>query len=91
MQTHDGPDVSCNINRLVYLKNETLCEQIKSLDLRDKRAIFQIMRETTDLNEHTLFPLYGFTAGKFAIYHVLTENMRRSAKSSSRTLKSKKT
>jgi len=50
---------------------------VESLKVKDKRAIFHIMRRTEDLSELTFFPKYGFTAGDFAIWQVLAENKKK--------------
>jgi len=46
---------------------------VSNLRVKDKRFLFNNMRNP-DVNEHTFFPRYGFTAGEFAVYQKLTEN-----------------
>lgn len=49
---------------------------IESLKVKDKRAIFHIMRRAENLTENTFFPTYGFTAGEFAIWQILTDTKK---------------
>jgi hypothetical protein len=53
-----------------------LSKYIEQLRVRDKRQIFQIMRKTVNLSDNTFFPMYGFTAGEFSVWQVLSENRK---------------
>lgn len=53
-----------------------LSRVVESLRVRDKRFLFQIMRNTTSLTHDTFFPCYGFTAGEFAMWQVLSEQRK---------------
>ena len=60
-------------------KFQNLRQYFADLRVRDKRAIFLLMRTASDtLNTDTFFPVYGFTAGEFAVGQVLAENNRKS-------------
>jgi len=63
-----------------YNKVSVMKEAISHLRVKDKRAIFLLMRTAADqLTVDTFFPLQGFTAGEFAVGQVLAENNRKSA------------
>ena len=65
-------------NLATFRKFETMKDVIAQLQVRDKRAIFLLMRTAADeLNTDTFFPLQGFTAGEFAVGQVLAENNRK--------------
>jgi hypothetical protein len=64
-----------------YQKFTAMKEAIAHLRVRDKRAIFLLMRTAADqLTVDTFFPLQGFTAGEFAVGQVLAENNRKNMK-----------
>lgn len=49
------------------------------LNNKSKRDLYAFMRYAGgQLNVHTLFPLYGMTAGEFAVHQVLNGNHRKS-------------
>jgi hypothetical protein len=57
-----------------YLKFQTMASAISKLRVRDKRSIFLLMRTAEEeLNVDIFFPLFGFTAGEFAVGQVLAE------------------
>lgn len=63
-----------------YNKFNNMKNAIAHLRVRDKRAIFLLMRTAADeLNVDTFFPLQGFTAGEFAVGQVLADNNRKPA------------
>ena len=72
----------CLITYPTWKKYVVLSKFIEQLRVRDKRQIFQIMRRAENLTESTFFPHYGFTAGEFSVWQVLSENRksRRSTK-----------
>lgn len=49
---------------------------VDKMRVREKRSLFNIMR-TQNVDADTLFPAYGLTAGEFATYQVLGDNVRR--------------
>lgn len=61
-----------------FHKFNNMRDAITNLRVRDKRAIFLLMRTASDqLTVDTFFPLQGFTAGEFAVGQVLAENNRK--------------
>ncbi len=52
---------------------------VGSLGIKDKRRLFFHMRKD-DVDEHSFFPKYGFTAGEFAVYQKLTEKIQKDKK-----------
>lgn len=50
---------------------------IASLRVRDKRLLFVLMRNCDSLSVNTFFPWQGFTAGEFAVGHILTDHVRK--------------
>ena len=59
-----------------WKKYIVLSKVIEMLRVRDKRHIFHMMRRTENLTHDTFFPTYGFTAGEFAVWQVLSENRK---------------
>ena len=50
---------------------------VESLRVREKRQIFHIMRRNFSILDHdTFFPMYGITAGEFAVWQVLSESRK---------------
>jgi hypothetical protein len=56
-----------------WKKYIVLSSTVASLRMRDKRIIFDVMRNTPDLTHDTFFPYYGFTAGHFCMWQILSE------------------
>jgi len=56
-----------------WKKYIVLSSTIASLRVRDKRFLFDAMRNTSDLTHNTFFPSYGFTAGHFCLWQILGE------------------
>lgn len=66
-----------------WKKYIVLSRVIGALRVKDKRHIFSIMRRTDELSHETFFPEYGFTAGEFTIWQILSDQRKaRSRKSS---------
>jgi hypothetical protein len=59
-----------------YLFN-ALHGRVSDLKIRDKRKIFQWMRETRNVSELYLLPAFGLTVGEFSVFQVLTESQRK--------------
>jgi hypothetical protein len=59
-----------------WKKYIVLSRVIEALRVRDKRVLFNAMRHTRDLDHNTFFPSYGFAAGEFAVWQVLTEQRK---------------
>ena len=66
----------CLITYPTWKKYVILSKYIEQLRVRDKRHIFQIMRKTENLNDGTFFPKYGFTAGEFSVWQILSEHRK---------------
>lgn len=63
---------------VTFRKYNILHDVIKDFSVKDKRRVFAEMRTTSlNVNSDTFFPQYGFTAGEFATWAVLTENNRK--------------
>jgi hypothetical protein len=62
--------------RLTWTKYMVLSKIIENLRVKDKRALFHMMR-TIPITENSFFPYYGFTAGEFSVWHVLSESGRK--------------
>ena len=60
-----------------WKKYMVISQVINNLRVRDKRLLFQRMRNEEGITHNTLFPEYGFTAGEFATWHVLSDTCRR--------------
>ena len=64
-----------NVESLVtyptWKKTLVLSRVIESLRVRDKRVIFQMIRNHSSIDHNTLLPAYGFTTGEFAVWQVL--------------------
>ena len=60
-----------------WSKYIVMYKHIDRLRVKDKRYIFQLMRTNEHMDQDTYFPEYGFTAGEFAIWQVLSENIRK--------------
>jgi len=61
-----------------YEKINCIKQSIMSLQVKDKRCLFSIMRLTKNLTSNSFFPRYGITAGQFSVFYVLSENNRKS-------------
>ena len=44
----------------------------------DKRQLFYILRTVQNISPNTFFPVYGLTAGEFAVWQILTEYTKKS-------------
>ena len=60
-----------------YYKNCRLWYIVSNLRVKDKRSLFCLMRTGDNISVNTFFPTFGFTAGEFATWQVLTENARK--------------
>lgn len=59
-------------------KNQVLFDVIHRFSVRDKRHLFSVIRNAQiPVTADTFFPQYGFTAGEFSTFIVLTENQRK--------------
>lgn len=68
-------------------KYNSILQKVKSFDTKDKRKIYSIVRaKDGDIDEHTFFPTYGFTAGQYSIFDLLARNPHRNIASASAAL-----
>lgn len=59
-------------------KYDVLYDVIKDFSVKDKRKVFAEMRTAhIEVTPDTFFPHYGFVAGEFAVFAVLTETNRK--------------
>jgi hypothetical protein len=59
-------------------KYDILYSVIKDFSVKDKRRVFADMRTANiKVTADTLFPEFGFVAGEFSVFAVLTENSRK--------------
>ena len=61
----------------VWRKYIVICKAVENLRVRDKRHLFGLMRTCAGVTEDSFFPMYGFTAGEFTIFQVLTDKTRK--------------
>ena len=71
--------MSSEDKRLTWTKYIVLSKMVENLRVKDKRALFHVMR-TSEVDENSFFPNYGFTAGEFSLWHVLSESNRKRRK-----------
>ena len=55
-----------------------LAAKVRDLSMKEKRVIFQVLREDPNPSGDLLFPEYGFTLSEFSVWHVLGECRRKS-------------
>ena len=48
-----------------------LAHVVSELSMRDRRALYQIVRNSGSVNADLFFPQYGFTLSEFAVWNVL--------------------
>ena len=68
------------MNRGEYMTwKKYVCMQlyVERMRVKDKRQIFQILRNYPQCSHDTFLPDFGLTAGEFCIWQVLSENMRK--------------
>lgn len=65
------------ISHTIWKRNQIMYDVIKDFSVKDKRTLFQHMRNYSHIAPDTLFPKYGLTAGQFSTYNILTEHNRR--------------
>lgn len=72
---------------LTAQKYNSILQKVKSFDTKDKRKIYSIVRaKDGDIDEHTFFPTYGFTAGQYSIFDLLARNPQRNIVSAAAAL-----
>lgn len=65
-----------------WKKYIVIANYVQSFRIKDKRMLFNHMRQYPNLSSDTFLPTYGITAGDFAIWQILcnSRNFRRSKK-----------
>ena len=58
-----------------WRKHLVLSTVISSIQIKQKRTIFQLLRSNSDAD--AFLPEFGFTSGSFCIWQILSENKRR--------------
>lgn len=48
-----------------------------SLQIKDKRVLYNLMRNHEDLSPETFLPAYGMTFGEFCIYQVINNTKKK--------------
>lgn len=64
----------------MWKRNVVLENHVALLRVREKRILFVHMRSKS-VDEHTLFPNFGMTAGEFAFWHIVADAERRKRES----------
>ena len=59
-------------------KYQSQWEHVRNMRVRDKRQLFYILRTVQNISPNTFFPVYGLTAGEFAVWQILTEYTKKS-------------
>ena len=54
-----------------------LAHAIAGLTVRDRRAIFQLVRRVETPTSDLFFPAYGFTFGEFAVWSMLGDGRKK--------------
>ena len=63
-----------------WSKYIVLFRYIQSLSIRSKRAVFIAMRADTSRSVDLFFPHIGITAGEFCVFHCLSQDSPRHAR-----------
>jgi hypothetical protein len=65
------------LNYPTWKKYVVLSATVDNLPMRDKRAIFALLRQCSEAQAHDVFfPKYGFTAGAFCTWQILSDSRR---------------
>lgn len=74
----DAPCVARLTTYGQWLKYVVLARAVAALEVRDKRALYQLLRqhEAPDDGHDLFFPRHGFTAGAFCTWTILNETRR---------------
>lgn len=62
---------------VTFQKQNSVYNIVNAMGLKEKRHIFQLMREENITTPHALLPEFGITTGQFAIYNILTDKPTR--------------
>jgi len=61
-------------------KKKVIANHVSNIRVKDKRAIFHLLRITPGITHDSLLPVYGFIVGEFAIWQVLKDSARKHAR-----------
>ena len=70
-----------------WKKYNVLCNSITNLNVREKRNVFNIVRNDPNNTHHTFFPEFGFTTGAFCTWQILSMSQNRNHKNKNKTRK----
>jgi hypothetical protein len=56
---------------------------VARLGMKDKRFLFSVLRNSTDVDENVFIPQLGITTGEFAVFHTLAQSRARASVPSS--------
>ena len=59
-------------------KHRMLYQMASSLQIKDKRVLYNLMRNCEKLSPETFLPVYGMTFGEFCIYQVISNSKKKS-------------
>tara|TARA_B110000046_G_scaffold148040_1_gene155846 strand:- start:564 stop:845 length:282 start_codon:yes stop_codon:yes gene_type:complete len=65
-----------HLNYPTWKKYIVLSASIDYLKVKDKRTIFALIRQHATRDEQAFFPDYGFTAGAFCAWQILSDTRR---------------
>ena len=68
----DGWELDDYITVPIFTKINILSNTVGALQIREKRAIFTLIRSTPDATHDLFFPHVGITAGCFCTWQILT-------------------
>ena len=57
-----------------------LATYIGNLSVRDRRNLFQLIRNEPSPSPDIFFPTYGFSLSEFAVFHILCDKRRKGPK-----------
>lgn len=57
-------------------KYKNIFREVQGMGVKHKRNIFQILKNTSDVDENVFIPFYGMHFGEFAVFQILTEHTR---------------
>lgn len=74
---HDVYEREFITNSCAFDHYNTAFKVFSTLKIKDKRAIFQLLRTTPNISPHHLLSHYGLTVGEFSVFQILGENLRK--------------
>ena len=67
-------EVTQYITHPIWRKMKTIALTVDGLKIREKRVIFNVIRNSPDASHDTFFPAFGITAGCFCTWQILAAN-----------------